>query len=212
MLLALSACSLLDKEPAAEPAGTRWQGIVHLEANGFWLHPCGEAQRRIMLRLHTEQDVELRSLVTQKTPQIFADIRGLMSSAAQPAQGNEGILTVTQVYRLKQATQYSCMLATNQKLAFRAYGYNPDWTISITPKGLLLDRPGETPKALPYVEEQLPGERTSFSTEANGQRIELWVAPQRCQEPSGFTHLSATLHINGQGLRGCAYIGTERAP
>lgn len=211
MLLVLSACSLLTKEPTVEPEGVRWQGIVSLEANGVWLHPCGEGQRRIMLRLHTQQDADLRSLITQKTPHIFVDARGHMS-AAKDMQGNEGILTVTQVYRLKQATANSCFLAENQKLALRAYGYTPDWTISITPKGLLLDQVGSTPKALPYLEEKLPGDRTSFSTEANGQQLELWVAPQRCQEPSGFTHLSATLHLNGQVLRGCAYLGTERAP
>jgi putative lipoprotein len=77
---------------------------------------------------------------------------------------------------------------------------------------LLLERPDQQALALPYLEEQLPGGQTNFSTEANDQRLELWVAPQRCLDSAtgAVNHLTAELRLDGQTLRGCAYCGGAR--
>jgi putative lipoprotein len=79
-------------------------------------------------------------------------------------------------------------------------------------KGLVLNRPEQEPLALPYLEEQLPDGRLNFSSEANGQRLDLWVAPQRCVDSMSGTvnHLSAELRLDGQVLRGCAHFGAMR--
>ncbi|MNI83896.1 hypothetical protein D3C73_1407510 [compost metagenome] len=65
---------------------------------------------------------------------------------------------------------------------------------------------------MPFLEEQLPDGRFSLSTEANGQRVELWVAPQRCVDSmsGAVSHLSAELRVNGQTMRGCGYYGGSR--
>ena len=54
--------------------------------------------------------------------------------------------------------------------------------------------------------------RLNLSSEANGQRLDLWVARQRCVDgmSGGVQHLSAELRLNGQVLRGCAYLGGAR--
>jgi len=65
---------------------------------------------------------------------------------------------------------------------------------------------------LPYLEEQLPEGRFNLSSEANGQRLELWLAPQRCVDSmsGAVQHLSAELRLNGEVQRGCASFGGAR--
>jgi len=41
----------------------------------------------------------------------------------------------------------------------------------------VLEREGQPPLPVPYVEEQLGDGRFNLMTEANNQHIELWVAP-----------------------------------
>ena len=62
------------------------------------------------------------------------------------------------------------------------------------------------------MEEQLGDGRVNLSTEANGQKVELWVAPQRCVDSvtGSVQHMSAELRVNGQVQRGCAYFGGAR--
>ncbi|MNR47676.1 hypothetical protein D3C85_1668070 [compost metagenome] len=77
---------------------------------------------------------------------------------------------------------------------------------------MVLERVGQPSLAVPYLEEQLPDGRFSLSTEANGQKVELWVAPQRCVDSAtgSVQHLSAELRVDGKTLRGCAYYGGSR--
>ncbi|MCY1356514.1 hypothetical protein D9M69_429690 [compost metagenome] len=84
--------------------------------------------------------------------------------------------------------------------------------MKISRGGLVIQRPGQEPLALPYVEEQLPEGRLNFSSEANGERVELWIAPQHCADgmSGAIQHLSAELRINGQVQRGCASYGGQR--
>ena len=53
----------------------------------------------------------------------------------------------------------------------------------------------------------------SLSSEANGQRLELWLAPQRCVDSmsGSVQHLSAELRLNGSVQRGCASFGGARS-
>ncbi len=76
----------------------------------------------------------------------------------------------------------------------------------------MLEQLGQEPVALPYMEEQLPDGRFNLTSEANGKRIELWVAPQRCVDSmsGSVQHLSAELRLDGKPLRGCAYFGGSR--
>ena len=100
--------------------------------------------------------------------------------------------------------------STSEETAPRLSSAQQDgrWVV-VTSKGLILSRPGQEDLALPYLEEDLLQGRRNFSSAANGQQLELWVAPQRCQDSmsGSVQHLSAELRLNGQVMRGCAYYG-----
>lgn len=196
----------MPKNEPSSPQGERWQGEVRFESERFWLYPCHE-KRRLLLRLSPEIDFEMRDLLAGRNTKLFADLRGQVEAGKNPT---EGTLLAQRYYQLRLATAKSCLMADMQSLILQASG--PAWSLSITPQGMLLDQPGQKPKALPYLEELLPGGRTSFSTEANGQRLELWVAPLRCQDANStlVTPLTATLQVNDQTLHGCAYFGSAR--
>ena len=70
-----------------------------------------------------------------------------------------------------------------------------------------------SPLALPYLEEQMPNGSLNLSSEANGQRLELWLTPEHCVDSmsGAVQHLSAELRLNGSVLRGCASYGGARS-
>ncbi|WP_410003428.1 COG3650 family protein, partial [Pseudomonas aeruginosa] len=92
---------------------------------------------------------------------------------------------------------------------FAANGNEPFWSARVNNQGLRLDRPEHETLALPYVAEELPNGSTSYSSEANGKKVELWIAPSSCTDSmsGAFSSYSAELRIDGETLRGCAYPG-----
>ena len=138
---------------------------------------------------------------------LFADVRGRLISRADGSSQ----LQLTQVYRL-QSKAHGCDTGAFDRLTLRALGHEPGWSVSVTSQGMLVERAAQEPLAVPYLQEQLPGGQTSFSSEANRQRLDLWVAPQRCiDRTSGAVfHLAAELRLDDQTLRGCAYYGGAR--
>src|SRR5690606_29674385 len=133
---------------------------------------------------------------------LYADLRGILQAPAGTAPGE---LQVTQRYRL--ANEGGSCADDLRRTVVRASGNEPGWQVRIAAKGLVLARPGQAAQALPSLEEQLPGGQSSFTSEANGQRLELWIAPQRCgDDMSGaVSHLAAELRLNGTVERGCAW-------
>nr|WP_095108080.1 hypothetical protein [Pseudomonas sp. Irchel 3E20] len=103
--------------------------------------------------------------------------------------------------------------SANAGQTLHANGHAPQWSVTVNGKGLLLERAGQAPLALPYLEEQAGEGRFSLTSDANGQHIELWVAPQRCVDAGDSTvrPLSAELRINGQVQRGCGYFDGARS-
>jgi uncharacterized membrane protein len=77
-------------------------------------------------------------------------------------------LTPGGVYRV-QAEGHGCTDINFARTILRASGHEPDWNIAVSNQGLILNRPGQEPQALPYLEEQLPEGRLNLSSEANGQ-------------------------------------------
>lgn len=145
--------------------------------------------------------------VDDQTP-LFGDVRGRLTSRID---GNSQ-LHLTDIYRL-QSEGPGCKDREFNELKLRAAGHEPGWNVRITTSGMLLERQGQAPVAIPYLEEQLPGDQTSFSSEANSQRLDLWVAPQRCIDTAtgAVSHLTAELRLDDQILRGCAYYGGARS-
>jgi putative lipoprotein len=131
--------------------------------------------------------------------------------APSSVKGADGQLNLHTLYRL-QREGHGCQDINFKRLLLRASGNEPDWNISVSEQGLKLDRPGQPALALPYMEEQLPEGRFNLTSEANGQRLELWVAPQRCVDgmSGSVQHLTAELRMDGKVQRGCASFGGAR--
>lgn len=192
--------------PRKQPT-ERLQGEVTHRDGLLSLRTCqGERHVALLDTGATGLPEDAQALMSDSGQPLFADVRGMLVSRDSDRQ-----LKLTQVYRL-QAEGPGCNADEFKQLTLRASGNEPGWSVRITTHGMLLERPGETPLAVPYLEEQLPGGQTSFSSEANGQRLNLWVAPQRCVDSASgaISHLTAELRIDDQTLRGCAYYGGAR--
>ncbi|MBB2495184.1 COG3650 family protein [Aquipseudomonas ullengensis] len=197
-------------ENAGEPPRQRLQGELNLLNGQLQLRPCGEQRQFRLLNDGSSEIVrEAGELLKDGPGPLFVDLSGHLS--AGKTADNDGELQVSEVYRI-QREGLGCDDPAFKRLVLRASGNEPDWSMNITSQGLVLYRPGQEPLALPYLEEQLPDGRFAISSEANGQRLDLWVAPQRCSNSmsGAVQHLSAELRLDGQVLRGCAAFGGAR--
>lgn len=209
LLLSLAGCqSFFAERPPAKAATERLQGEVRQVDGQLQLQSC-QGQRTLKL---LSQDSGLQDdaqvLLIDDQDALFADLRGTLSQAEPDGTGQ---LALTRIYRL-QREGHGCGEENFKQMILRASGHEPGWMLTVTTRGMLLVRPGQSPIALPYLEEQLPGGQLSFTSEANQQRLDLWVAPQRCVDSASGTvsHLTAELRLDGQTLRGCAYYGGAR--
>jgi putative lipoprotein len=207
----LAGCQVFsDKPSSATSPETRLQGELKLEAGQLYFRPCQE-QRRFVISDDGSSGIArgAAGLLTEGANSLFADLRGSLKSSSQT--GVDGKFSPSLVYRL-QAQGPGCSDINFKRTSLHASGQEPGWSVAVNRQGLVLNRQGLEPQALPYLEEQLPEGRLHLSSEANGQRLELWVAPQRCVDSMSGTvqHLSAELRLNGEVLRGCAYLGGAR--
>ena len=203
LLPLLAGCQTLPDDTDDYRPTQRLMGELSVDQGRLTLQPCGAA------RSFTVEDAGSLGLVAQ-AEQLLGDSTGrLFADLGGEDQGNR--LRATRVYRL-QAEGHGCQEPGFPRLIARASGNEPFWNVSISAQGLVLERPGEPPLALPYLEEQLPEGRLYFSSEADGQRLSLWLAPQRCQDDmsGALRHLSAELRLNDQRFTGCGYLGGAR--
>jgi putative lipoprotein len=211
LLPLLASCQVFTDKPT-EPVikQTRMQGELSLKAGQLLFRPCQE-QRQFILKEDGDAQLsrDANRLFGDGHETLYVDMRGQLQANAQA--GVDGQFEARQVYRV-QAEGHGCADINFARTLLRANGHEPHWSIAVSSKGLILNRPGQEPLALPYLEEQLPEGRLNLSSEANGQRLELWVTKQRCVDSmsGAVQHLSAELRLNGEVLRGCAYLGGAR--
>ena len=210
LLPVFAGCQMFSSTPADTTAGqTRLQGEL-VSANGqLVFQPCVGQQRYVVRDSADTTLVQDATYMPSKPGKLFADIRGRFS--ASTTAGTDGEVELQQLYRLERSNS-ACQDPNFKQLTVHANGNGPAWEVQAGGKGMVLKREGQPDLALPYVEEQVGDGRFSLSTEANNQRIELWVAPQRCTDSANGSvqHLSAELRINGQVQRGCGYFGGAR--
>ena len=211
LLPLLASCQVFTSQPTDPLANhVRMQGELALEAGQWVFSPCHEPRRFVLGdgQATTIMQDGKRLLADSSGP-LFADIRGELAASQQT--GVDGQFTPSQIYRL-QAEGQGCDDLNFKRSTVRASGHEPDWQVTVNAKGLLLNLPEQPPQALPYLEEQLPDGRFNLTSEANGQRLELWITPQRCLDSmsGAVQHLTAELRIDGQTMRGCAYFGGAR--
>ncbi|WP_397451731.1 COG3650 family protein [Pseudomonas sp. NA-150] len=208
LLPIFAGCQMFSAKPENPNQGlTRMQGQLTAEGGQLWFQPCNSQRRFSIIDNGNTGVLQEAGALAARKGALFADLRGGFVAGS----GMDGQVNMQQLYRVERSAT-ACNDANFKKLLVHASGTAPAWAANVNEKGMVLSREGKDSVAFPYVEEQLPDGRLDLSTEANGQRIELWVAPQRCVDPvdGSVQHLTAELRVNGQVQRGCAYYGGAR--
>ncbi|WP_242204730.1 MULTISPECIES: hypothetical protein [unclassified Pseudomonas] len=204
LLPLFAACQLFDgqRESASHVGQTRMQGQLTVADGKLVFQPCQEQRQLVVNDIGGTSILQEAATLADEQGKLFADVRGKVAGDR---------LDLTQLYRVERSGT-ACDDPNFKQLILRAAGHGPEWNVKVSGKGMVIDRDGQPPLAVPYVEEQLGDGRFNLSSEANNQRIELWVAPQRCVDSStgSVQHMSAELRIDGQVQRGCGYFGGSR--
>ena len=210
LLPVFAACQLFESEPAKPSTVglTRMQGELTAVDGKLLFQPCGDQRSYVVNDTGGTSVLQEAASLAGQQGILFADLRGKFSGVAS---GTQGQVELQQLYRVERSTS-ACDDPDFKRMILRANGHKPAWALNVTNKGMVLQREGQPPLPVPYVEEQLGDGRFNLTTEANGQKIELWVAPQRCIDSvsGSLQHMSAELRINGQVQRGCAAFGGSR--
>jgi putative lipoprotein len=211
LLPLFAGCQLLDapRQSASHAGQTRMQGELTAADGRLVFQACQEQRRYIINDTGGTSVLQQAATLADDRGKLFADMRGRIVSSA--TAGTDSQLDVEQLYRLERSGT-ACEEVDFKRLTLRAAGHGPEWVLKASGKGLVLDREGQPTLAVPYVEEQLGDGRFNLGTEANGQKVELWVTPARCVDSASGSvqHMSAELRVNGQIQRGCAYFGGAR--
>ncbi|MGO4308281.1 COG3650 family protein [Pseudomonas sp. KB_15] len=209
LLPLFAACQLFEgeRQSASHVGQTRMQGQLTAADGKLVFQPCNQANRYVVNDTGGTSVLQQAANLADKQGKLFADVRGRVIAGS----GGDGQFDLEQLYRVERSGT-ACDDPNFKQLILRAAGHTPEWSVKVSGKGMVIDRAGQPPLAVPYVEEQLGDGRFNLSTEANNQHIELWVAPQRCVDSStgSIQHMSAELRIDGQVQRGCGYFGGSR--
>ncbi|KAF1054077.1 MAG: hypothetical protein GAK43_01064 [Stenotrophomonas maltophilia] len=206
-LLPLFTACVWTPKPVDLHSATRVQGELSQQDGKLVIRPCTE-QRRFVVEDSATTNIarEARELFADGTPKLFIDARGQYGGGSEST--TDGKLEVQTLYRLQKEGP-GCDDPNFKRTIVHASGNEPGWSVVINAQGLLLERPQQQPFVVPYVVESVPGGSSSYSSEANGEKIELWIAPARCADSMSGTvsNLSAELRVDGKLLQGCAYSG-----
>lgn len=204
LLPLFAACQLFDgqRESASHVGQTRMQGQLTAADGKLVFQPCQEQRQLVVNDIGGTSILQEAATLADEQGKLFADVRGKVTGDR---------LDLTQLYRVERSG-IACDDPNFKLLILRATGHGPEWNVKVSGKGMVIDREGQPPLAVPYIEDQLGDGRFNLSSEANNQRIELWVAPQRCVDSNtgSVQHMSAELRIDGQVQRGCGYFGGSR--
>lgn len=196
--------------PPASTAGmTRMQGTLQGDGGQLFFQPCGNPRRYAVTDANNTGVLQEASELAGNRPVVYADLRGRFDASA--TGGNDGRLALHQLYRLDRSLA-ACKDPNFKLLSLSAGGAKPAWDVKVSSQGMEVNREGQPTLAVPYMEEQVGDGRFNLSTEANGQRVELWVAPQRCidSRSDGVQFMTAELRVNDQVQKGCATFGGAR--
>ncbi|WP_159815827.1 COG3650 family protein [Pseudomonas rustica] len=204
LLPLFAACQLFDgpRESASHVGQTRMQGQLTAADGKLVFQPCQDQRQLVVNDIGGTSVLQEAATLADEQGKLFADVRGKVSGDR---------LDLTQLYRVERSGT-ACDDPNFKLLILRAAGHGPEWNVKVSGKGMVIDREGQPPLAVPYIEDQLGDGRFNLSSEANNQRIELWVAPQRCIDSNtgSVQHMSAELRIDGKVQRGCGYFGGSR--
>jgi putative lipoprotein len=207
LLPLFAACQVWTPNKTDLNASTRLQGELSRLDGKLVFRTCTE-QRRFSIEDtgNTGLPRDALEMFNDGATSLYADLRGSFSGSS--AQGTDGKLEVAKVYRLQNEGS-GCDDPNFKRAVVRAHGNEPGWSVLVNGQGMLIEQPGKQSLVLPYIAEGVPDGSTSYSSEANGEKVELWVAPARCQDSmsGALSNLSAELRLDDKVMRGCAYPG-----
>lgn len=213
LLPLFAGCQMLGSQSSSAPVSKagwiRMQGNLTGDSGKLMFQPCNEQRRYVVKDGGNTGILQEATSLADSSGKVFADLRGVF--VASKAVNSDGQLDLRQVYRVERAGQ-ACEDPNFKRLTLHVNGNKPAWNVNVSGKGMVIERQDKPALAVPFVEEQLPDGRFSVSSEANGNKMELWVAPQRCVDSvdGSVQHLTAELRINGETVRGCGYYGGSR--
>ena len=147
LLPLLTACQVYTGKPEGPPPATRLQGQLQAQGGQLFFTPCQE-QRRFTLVDSGNSGVirEAGQLLADGQATLFAGLAGRLGGSQ--GNGSDGRFEVSQLYRV-QGEGHGCDDLNFKRLTLRASGSEPFWQVEVGSKGLVLNRPGEQPLALP---------------------------------------------------------------
>lgn len=192
--LYLSGCALL---PGGGSEDTRLTGLLEIAEEGWSINPCGASEP---LRVQADADLKRVFLTVAQPGQtaIYVDMQGRISNDT---------LFPTSIMRM-QSSGRGCDAETDPSAHWVAAGPHPSWRLTIGDQGIAFDsEQAEDTGPTPVISEQLPDGSRSFRTQRD-DRLELWLYAQDCFNHAGdFSHMTATLIVDGKRMSGCAYKG-----
>ncbi|WP_085656094.1 COG3650 family protein [Pseudomonas sp. B11(2017)] len=204
LLPLFAACQLFDgaRQSASHVGQVRMQGQLIAADGKLMFESCQDRRRYEVNDVGGTSVLQEAATLADEQGKLFADVRGKVAGDR---------LDLARLYRVERSGT-ACDDPNFKLLILRAAGHGPEWSVKVSGKGMAIDREGQPPLAVPYVEEQLGDGRFNLSSEADNRRIELWVAPQRCVDSrtGSVQPMSAELRIDGKAERGCAYFGGSR--
>lgn len=207
-LILLTACQQNEVKSTPFVAQTQLRAVLTQQDGQWFATDCTSGSKeRFQLIDDVNFAMDANHLITKTKGSLFIDAIGIVNN--KPTLNSAGSFTVKQLNRLTIDPNKGCKEDDYNRVIVRTIGKNPLWVTSIAPRGLVLERLDQAPLVLPYVDERLPAGQMNFATEANGQTIQLWVAPERCidEETEDVYGMRAILTINYQTLQGCGYLG-----
>ena len=205
----LVACQNNEVTPTSYYGKTQLRAIL-TQQHGKWLATSCTSPDKLRYELRDEANfsMDAEQLLTKAKDALFIDAEGVVETNTT----DDTSFVIKKINRLTLDANRGCSEADYNKIIVRTVGKNPLWFTSIALKGLVLERVNQPALVLPYVVERLPSGQMNFSTDANGQHIELWVAPERCEdEETGELYaMRARLTVNAQTFQGCGYLGAVK--
>ncbi|UAW99223.1 hypothetical protein KEM63_04430 [Halopseudomonas nanhaiensis] len=196
--MTLSGCALL---PGGGGDQQRLSGLLETGGDSWEMTPCG-ASEAIRVLPTAELQQLFRNVAQPGQTGIFVELEGELSDQT---------LRPSRLLRM-QSTGRGCDAQAEPSARWVAAGPHPSWRLTIGDAGIEFDSADrEHSGPSPVISEELPDGSRSFRTERD-DRLELWLYPQDCFNHAGdYSHLTATLTIDGKRLSGCAYEGEARA-
>ncbi|UFH50630.1 hypothetical protein [Pseudomonas sp. KNUC1026] len=205
-----AGCQLLDftsssSTPQPLSGQSRMQGNLSAEGGHLLFTPC-DSPRTFVVADNGDTGItqEAATLASLNKP-LFADLRGRFDG--NKVSGQPGELNLQKLYRIESSAT-ACQDRNFKLMQFQADGQG--WEARVNTQGLLVERDGQAPFAVPFVEEQGLDGAINLTSDANHQHIQLWLAPQRCEAGARVSFMAAELRVGEQVLRGCAFVGGAR--